>query len=145
MNVPGATHTEVFNCTPAELYQLVTDYEKYPEFLQEVKSCKVIKNDGPKKLVEFKVSVVKTFSYQLLMTENAPFHVSWNFAGGDIFKTSDGSWKLAEQNGKTKAIYSVDATFGIFVPGMIAKTLLSVNLPTMMNAYHKRVKEKYGK
>lgn len=143
--MPGASHTEVFNCTPAELYQLITDYEKYPEFLQEVKGCKVVRADGNKKLVEYKVNVIKTFTYQLSMVENAPHQVTWSFAGGDIFKTSDGSWKLEDMNGKTKATYSVDATFGIFVPGPISKALLSVNLPTMMSAYHKRVKEKYGK
>jgi len=143
--VPGASQTEIFNCTVPEFYQLVSDYEKYPEFLAEVKSCKLLKSEDAKKLVEFKVSVIKNFTYQMWITENAPNLVSWSFAGGDIFKTSEGSWKLEAAEGKTKATYTVDATFGIFVPGPIAKTLLNVNLPTMMSAYHKRVKEKYGK
>lgn len=144
--MPAASHTEVFNCTPNELYKLVSDYEKYPEFLNEVKSCHVLKSENGKKLVEFKVSVIKSFSYQLWMTEKEPAEISWTFASGDIFKTSLGHWKLSDSpGGKTKAEYSVEATFGIFVPGPIAKSLLSVNLPTMMNAYHKRVKEKYGK
>jgi coenzyme Q-binding protein COQ10 len=143
--MPAATHTEVFNCTVSEFYKIVTDYEKYPQFLQEVKECKILKNEGNKKLAEFKVSVIKSFTYQLWMTEQEPNHVSWTFAGGDVFKTSTGSWKLEDQAGKCKALYNVDATFGIFVPGPIAKTLLSVNLPSMMSAYHKRVKELYGK
>lgn len=143
--MPGASHTEVFNCSVPEFFKLVSDYEKYPDFLQEVKSCKVLKSEGGRKLVEYKVSVIKTFSYQLWMSENEPEGVSWTFAGGDIFKTSTGAWKLEDQAGKTKATYSVDATFSLFVPGPVAKTLLSVNLPTMMSAYHKRVKDVYGK
>jgi len=144
--MPSAQHTEVFNCTPAEFYKIVSDYEKYPDFLNEVKSCRVVKTDGAKKLVEYKVSVVKTFSYQLWMNEKPDEKISWEFASGDIFKTSSGSWTLAaEGNGKTKATYAVDATFSMFVPGPIAKTLLTVNLPSMMSAYHKRVKEFYGK
>lgn len=143
--VPSATHTEIFNCSVSEFLTIVSDYESYPEFLQEVKECKIVKTEAGKKLVQYKVNVIKTFTYQLWMMENQPNQVSWTFAGGDIFKTSDGSWKLEEQAGKTKATYTVDATFGIFVPGPIAKTLLTVNLPTMMGAYHKRVKEKYGK
>jgi coenzyme Q-binding protein COQ10 len=113
--------------------------------LQEVKSCRLEKSDGAKKLVEYKVSVVKSFTYKLWMTESEPNAVTWKFAGGDIFKTSDGSWKLEDQGGKCRAIYKVDATFSMFVPGMIAKTLLNVNLPMMMSAYHKRVKDLYGK
>lgn len=143
--MPSASHSEVFNCSVPEFFRIVADYEKYPEFLQEVKSCKIVKGDGPKKLVEYQVSVIKTFSYQLWMTEKEPNEVSWTFAGGDVFKTSIGSWKLEDQAGKCKANYSVDATFGIFVPGPIAKTLLSVNLPSMMSSYHKRVKDLYGK
>lgn len=141
----GASATEVFNCSVPEFYKLITDYEKYPEFLQEVKDCKVLKSDGGRKLVEYKVSVIKTFAYQLWMTEHEPDSVTWTFAGGDIFKTSTGSWKLEDQAGKTKATYTVEATFGIFVPGPVAKTLLNVNLPSMMSAYHKRVKDIYGK
>jgi ribosome-associated toxin RatA of RatAB toxin-antitoxin module len=143
--MPGAEHIEVFNCSVQDFYAIVSDYEKYPDFLQEVKSCKVLKTDGAKKLVEFKVAVIKSFAYQLWMTEKAPNEISWTFASGDIFKTSEGSWRLSDQNGKTKAHYKVDATFSMFVPGPIAKTLLTVNLPMMISSYHKRIKEIYGK
>lgn len=143
--MPGTQHTEVFNCSADEFYKIVTDYEKYPEFLQEVKDCKIAKTDGQRQLVEYKVSVIKTFTYQLWMTHQPSELVSWTFAGGDIFKTNAGSWKIEDQAGKAKVTYTVEATFGVFVPGMIAKTLLSVNLPAMMSAYHKRIKDLYGK
>lgn len=144
--MPAASHTEVFNCTAQEFFKIVTDYEKYPEFLQEVKQCKVLKAEGKEKLVEYTVSVIKSFSYKLSMIEEEPNLVSWTFVGGDVFKTSTGSWKLEDTgDGKCRATYSVEATFGIFVPGPIAKTLLNVNLPSMMAAYHRRVKQIYGK
>ena len=143
--MPSAEQAEVFNCSVEEFYKIVADYEKYPDFLQEVKGCKVLKSDGGRKLVEYKVSVIKSFTYQMWMTETEPSEISWSFAGGDVFKTSTGGWKLSDQSGKCRAVYSVDATFSLFVPGMIAKTLLSVNLPSMMSSYHKRVKDLYGK
>lgn len=139
-----ATHTEVFNCNVEQFFALISDYEKYHEFLAEVKKCTVVKKEGSKKLVEYNVQVVKNFKYQLWMTETAPNSITWEFASGDIFKTSVGSWKLEDQAGKTKATYSVEATFGVFVPGPIANALVSVNLPNMMSAYHKRVKQVYG-
>ena len=144
--MPEANHSEVFNCTRDEFYQIVSDYEKYPQFLQEVKSCKILKTEGDKKLVEYSVSVIKSFKYQLWIKGKPPESVTWEFASGDVFKTSSGSWKLEDMGGeKTKAHYHVEATFSMFVPGPIAKTLLSVNLPAMMAAYHKRVKENYKK
>ncbi|PIS11165.1 MAG: polyketide cyclase [Bdellovibrio sp. CG10_big_fil_rev_8_21_14_0_10_47_8] len=141
----SAQATEVFNCTPAQFYKIVSDYENYPEFLQEVKGCKVLKVEGSRKLVEYTVSVVKSFKYSLWMNEVENQEIKWEFAGGDIFKTSIGYWKLQEEGGKCRATYMVEATFNLFVPGPIAKALVSVNLPNMMSAYHKRVAEVYGR
>lgn len=140
----AASTTEIFPCSNEQFFSIISDYEKYPEFLSEVKSCKVVKTDGNKKLVEFTVSVIKTFSYRMWMTETAPNAISWNLDGGDLFKTSSGSWKLQDMGGKTKADYAVDATFKVFVPGPVAKALVNVNLPNMMKAYQERVKSKYG-
>ena len=139
-----ASTTEVFNYTPEQFYKIIADYEKYHEFLSEVKQCKVLKTEGNRKLVEYSVSVIKSFKYTLWMTENPPTSITWEFASGDMFKTSVGSWKLEAEAGKTRATYTVEATFSMFVPGPIANALVSVNLPNMMSAYHKRVKQVYG-
>ncbi len=140
-----ASTTEVFNCTAEEFYKIISDYEKYHEFLQEVKQCKVLKSEGNRRLVEFNVAVIKAFKYTMWMTETPSTSITWEFAGGDVFKTSVGSWKLEEEAGKCRATYSVEATFSMFVPGPIANALVSVNLPGMMSAYHKRVAQIYRK
>lgn len=141
----SASTTDVYNCTPEQFFNIISDYPKYPDFLQEVKECKVLKTEGNRKLVEYTVSVMKSFKYCLWMTESAPLSIVWEFSSGDLFKTSTGSWKLKEEGGKTRATYSVDATFNLFVPGPIAKALVSVNLPNMVSSYHKRVAELYGR
>lgn len=133
----GAQATEVFNCSKEEFYKIIVDYEKYPEFLSEVKDCKVLETEGGRKKVEYTVNVIKNFKYSLWMSEKDGESVEWDFAGGDLFKASTGSWHLEDQAGKTKATYEVDAEFKMFVPGPVAKTLISVNLPNMMSAYHK--------
>lgn len=137
--------TEVFNCTPDQFFKIISDYEKYHEFLQEVKQCKVLKVEGNRKLIEYNVSLIKAFKYALWMTETPGQGITWEFASGDIFKTSAGSWKLEDEAGKCRATYTVEATFNLFVPGPVAKALVSVNLPGMMSAYHKRVAQIYGK
>jgi ribosome-associated toxin RatA of RatAB toxin-antitoxin module len=144
--MPSANATDVFSCTAQEFYKIVSDYESYPKFLPEVKECKILKTEGSKKLVEYKVSLMKSFKYALWTTENPEsFTVSWVFASGDLFRTMSGSWKIIDEGGKARATYSVDGEFAILVPGPIAKTLLSVNLPTMMSSYQKRVSQIYGR
>ena len=141
----SAQTTEIFNCTVAQFYRIIADYAKYPDFLQEVKGCQVVKSEGNRKLVEFTISLMKNFKYSLWMTETENQSVSWEFAGGDLFKSSNGYWKLEEEGGKCRATYFLDANFTLFVPGPIAKALVNVNLPNMMSSYHKRVGELYGR
>lgn len=140
----AAETSESFACSNEQFFNIISDYEKYPEFLSEVKNCKVIESKGNKRLVEFQVSVVKTFVYRLWITEEKPRRISWTLDSGDIFKTSTGSWDLSEKAGQTEARYAVDATFKIFVPGPVAKALVKTNLPNMMRAYQNRVKKIYG-
>ncbi len=145
-----AKATDVFACTPLEFFAIVTDYPRYPEFLSEVKKCEVVKTEDSRKIVEYTVSIVKEFHYQLSMKEEKAADgkscsVVWEFVSGDLFKSLKGSWKITEEAGKSRAEYAINAEFGLFVPGPIAKALVSVNLPNMMSAYHKRVKDLYGR
>jgi coenzyme Q-binding protein COQ10 len=139
-----ASTTELFNCSTEQFYKIISDYSKYPEFLSEVKSCKVIKEESSRKLVEYQVSVIKSFKYTIWTTEELNKSVSWEFASGDVFKTMKGSWRLQDEAGRCRATYEVEASFGVFVPGPIANALVSVNLPNMMSSYHKRLKQVYG-
>lgn len=140
----AASTTDTFSCSVDQLFSIVSDYEKYPEFISEVKQCKVLETKSDRKLVEFQVSVIKTFTYRLWIREEKPRHIDWTLASGDLFKSSVGSWDLEDVGGKTRAKYAVDATFKIFVPGPVAKALVGVNLPNMMRAYQERVKSQYG-
>lgn len=140
-----AKTTELFSCTPEQFYSIVSDYEKYSEFLSEVKACKVIKTEGSRKLVEYTVNVIKDFKYRLWMTEEPHKRVSWVLESGDLFKVSNGYWLIEDEAGKTRATYFVEAKFNMFVPGPIAKALVNVNLPNMVSSYRKRVQELYGK
>jgi coenzyme Q-binding protein COQ10 len=140
-----AETSDVFNCSVPEFYSIISDYPNYPEFLSEVKRCEVVQEEGNRKLVEYEVSVIKSFTYRLWMTEKEPNEISWEFASGDLFKQSLGHWRLEDEAGKTRATYCVDAKFTVFVPGPVAKALVQVNLPTMISSYHKRVSELYGK
>ena len=141
----SAAATEVFNCDCAGFYKVVTDYENYNKFLSEVKACRIIETKGPRKLVEFEISMIKTFSYSLWMTEDQNRSLIWEFNKGDIFKKMDGSWKLEDEAGRCRATYTIEASVGLWVPGAITKGLIEVNLPNMMSSYHKRIKELYGR
>ncbi len=136
--------TEYFDCTPKDFFKIVSDYESYPDFLPEVKNVKILKEENHRKLVKFSVSLIKSFSYRLWMEENRPHKITWSLDSGDMFKVSNGSWSLALDNNRTRATYFVEVEFKGFVPGPIAKGLVSLNLPNMMSSYNERVKSLSG-
>src|ERR1700722_2873942 len=137
MGQPAASG--IFNATIDKTFKVIADFSSYPQFMPEVKRVSVIETTGEKKLVEWELSIIKTFRYQLWMFEKPNTEVTWKFHTGEIFKENSGSWKLTDLgNGTTKADYDLTAKFGVFVPGMIEKKLISSNLPTMMKQFKER-------
>jgi ribosome-associated toxin RatA of RatAB toxin-antitoxin module len=134
---------EIFNAPMDRVFKVVTDYNSYPTFMSDVKRTSIIESTAEKKLVEFEIQIIKTFRYQLWLMEAPLEEVSWKFHSGELFKENSGGWKLKDLGGgKTEAEYSINAKFGIFVPGMIEKKLIEVNLPSMMAAFKKKIEEK---
>ncbi len=129
-----------FNAPIKTVFQVISDFHKYPEFLPEVKRVSVIDGShADKKLVEMQLQVIKSIRYQIWIYEKPPTEMSWKFHSGEIFKDNSGSWKLKDLgDGKTQVDYEITAKFGLLVPSMIEKTLIEVNLPSMLQAYKKR-------
>jgi coenzyme Q-binding protein COQ10 len=131
--------TETFNAPIKTVFKMLTDYGNYPLITSDIKRVSVI-DDGPeKKLVEFEIQIIKSFRYQVWLYEKPFSELSWRFHSGDLFKENTGSWKLKDLGeNKTQVDYSLSAKFGLFVPGMIEKKLIEVNLPSMMKSYKTR-------
>ena len=141
----SAKKVEIFDFPIEQIYAVISDFEKYSEFLPEVKASKILKDNGNKKTVQLSVSMIKEFTYNIIATLDEPNGLSWVFESGEIFKSNNGSWKLkALSPTQTQVTYEVGAEFKLFVPGAIAKKLIAVNLPQMLATYKKRVAEVYS-
>ena len=68
--------------------------------------------------------------------------VSWKLKEGDLFKKSEGSWKLKKiDDSTTEVTYTLDVEMKLFAPKMIVKKLVNVQVPNTMQAYYERAKE----
>lgn len=138
-----ASLTEIFHAPIRTVYKVLVDYSAYPEIISDIKRVSIIDDSPEKKLVEFELQMIKSFRYQLWLYEKPFSQVSWKFHSGDMFKENTGSWTLKEEGAdKTQVVYEISAKFGLFVPGMIEKKLIEVNLPSMMNSYKLRAEKK---
>ncbi|MBY0413440.1 MAG: SRPBCC family protein [Bdellovibrionales bacterium] len=139
----NATRTEIVDVDINKLYDVITDYAKYPDFVDGVSSTKVLSQNDTNAKVEYSVNMIKSFKYTLATTQVRPTKVSWVLDSGDLFKKNVGEWILKDLgNGKTEVTYSLEVDFKMFAPNSILSALTQKNLPIMMESFFKRAKTK---
>ncbi len=133
-------------------YEVVTDYEAYPEFVPGIKACRVKQGEakaGATRLVEYELDLgIKRVKYTLGHSETKPKKVTWALVQGDMMKVSNGSWELEDLGGKqTRAHYSVEVQ--IAKPPLIPQSVIDkisdemnrVQLPKILAAFKARAEE----
>lgn len=135
-----ATESIEIKASPKKCYDVITDYESYPEFLKETTGVEIKKKSGNTAEVTFSLNLIKRFSYTLKMTGKPPSKIQWSFVEGDIMKSNDGEWILEEvKKGVTLATYTIEVNLGLLVPGAVSKMLIGSNLPNMLKSFKNRI------
>lgn len=135
----GATRTIIINAPVEKVFDVITQYERYPEFLPEVKEIRTANRQGNTVDVHYKVDVVKTIRYSIRVTEERPRRMAWSFIEGEMMKDNKGSWVLEpEGEGKTRATYNVEMALGLLVPKAVVNALVDTSLPKMLDAFKRR-------
>ncbi len=130
---------ELFDFKAEDIFSVIMDFEKYPDFLPEVSDCKIVAEGDDYKDVEMTVNFIKTAKYTIRVFNKENKKVWWELVEGDLFKKNNGVWTLDAIGSQTQVEYSLDVDFKIFVPGMIAKKAVAVSLPAMVKNFKKRV------
>ncbi|RKH11349.1 SRPBCC family protein [Corallococcus praedator] len=135
----GATRTITINAPIEKVFDIITDYDRYAEFLSEVKKVSTSQRQGNTVQVHYEVDVVKTIRYTIKVTEERPKRMSWTFVNGEVMKDNKGSWTLEpDGEGKTRATYNVEMALGMLVPKAIVNGLVDNQLPKMLDAFKRR-------
>lgn len=123
------------------VYEVISDFEAYPDFLRETKNVEILKNSAKSARVQFQIQIIKKIKYTLDIKLSPGKGISWDLVEGDLMKKNKGQWKLNHKNGITKAVYEIDMEFGSLVPKNISNKLIGTNLPSMMRAFRDRAEE----
>jgi coenzyme Q-binding protein COQ10 len=135
----GATRSIVINAPVEKVFDVIIQYEKYGEFLSEVKEVRTSNRQGNEVNVHYKVDVVKTIKYTIRVKEERPTRMSWSFVEGEFMKDNKGHWLLEPAGeGKTKATYTVEMALGALVPKSVVNALVETSLPKMLEAFKRR-------
>lgn len=138
--MPGASRSIVFNAPLEKCFEVISDYERYPDFLPEVKKIRTSNRRGNEVDVHYEAEVVKVIKYTLHLKEEKPTRVSWSFIEGEFMKDNKGGWVLEDGgNGTTKATYSIEVAVGPLVPKTILNALVDSQLPKLLENFKKRI------
>lgn len=125
-------------------FEVVCDYDRYPEFVPTVKKCRVRRSPGSAE-VDYELDLgIKRIAYTLKLVEEPPHRVSWSLVRGDWMKVSNGSWNLQPEGGRTRATYQVEIQvqkpplIPQSVVDRISDELTRVQLPRMLAAFKLR-------
>lgn len=127
------------NAAPARVFDVVTDYARYPDFLPELHGVQVLSHNDGVSLVQFEVRLIVAVRYTLRLVEDRPYDVRWTLSEAKMLLSNTGGWHFSPQaSGGTKVTYELDVTLAGQIPKSVSTRLLGVTLPHMLQRFKER-------
>jgi ribosome-associated toxin RatA of RatAB toxin-antitoxin module len=116
----------IVNGTLERCFAVVTDVERYPDWVPDVKEVSVLERDdlGRARLVSFRAGAFGRSAHYVLAYDysDAPSTLSWTQRDGDITRSLEGSYSFVESaNGATEVLYSLSIDLRVPVPGFVKR------------------------
>ena len=115
--------------SPAELFPIISDFEKYPDMMADVKKVTILeRGEGytvSEWINEIDGRVIKWVEKDLIKPEEN--RIDFEQVKGDL-KTFEGFWQLDEDGGETKVTFNISFEFGIPMLAPLLHPLLSKKL-----------------
>jgi uncharacterized protein YndB with AHSA1/START domain len=123
-----ATQRTVINASPAQVWDVLTDFDGYPTWAHDLKSAEVVARDdeGRARDVAFRAAAMgRSTSYTLRYDyTKAPQVLAWEMVEGDITRKLDGSYELAPVEGegdRTEVTYHLEVELAVPLPGFVKR------------------------
>ena len=122
----GECRTEEIDAPPQACFDVLTDYERLPEWQRAVRAARVLERDdrGRGTVVEYEVDAkVKRVRYRLRQVYDEPHRLGSEYLGGD-FRDFAGEWRFHALDGdRTRAELDLRIDPGLFVPGPVRRAI----------------------
>jgi ribosome-associated toxin RatA of RatAB toxin-antitoxin module len=122
----GECRSAVVDAPPEECFDVLTDYERLPEWQSSVEEVHVLERDdeGRGCVVEYVVDArVRKVRYRLRQVHERPLRLGSEYLGGD-FRDFAGEWRFAAlDGGRTEVELEVRLDPGRLVPGPVRKVI----------------------
>ena len=138
-----ATEHTFINAAPLACWEVVTDFDHYAEWANDIKSVTVLERDddgrGTKVMYRagaFGRSTSYTLSYDY---SDAPNRLAWVQAAGDITARLDGDYQFTESDGGTAVTYNLLVELKVPLPGFVKQRAAARIIGTALRELKSRV------
>jgi ribosome-associated toxin RatA of RatAB toxin-antitoxin module len=118
-----ASESIVVNASPLAVYQVVTDFERYDDWVGDLKRIEVLERDDQDRPleVEFRAAAFgRSTTYTLRYDySRAPEQLSWRQVEGDLTETLDGEYCFEPAGEGTKVTYDLEVELLVPIPAFI--------------------------
>ncbi len=140
-----AKQRTVISATPQECFDVITDFERYPDWASDIKMASIVvyDNDGRGGDVQFRAAAMgrsTTYTLRYYYGSN-PLRVAWRQIEGDITRKIEGEYEFIPTNEgtETEVAYHLAADLAILVPGFVKRRAESRIMRTALEDLRKRV------
>ncbi len=106
------------------VYDTVTSFERYPEWMEEFKEVEVLgrRRDGRADTVRYVISAVGVTMGMTLAYTYGDSRVDWVLVDGDMITVNDGGYEMsANADGTTLLTYELAVETTVPLPGMVRR------------------------
>ena len=124
---------------PAAVWKILTNYERMPEFVPDLKSTKVLSRSGNRIVLEQMgvarfLFLSRSIGLVVQVTEEPISAIDIGLVSGDM-KVYNCRWELLPtESGGTRILYSGKLAPKFYVPGMLGTNLIRADIERMMQA-----------
>ena len=144
--VEFSTRRMLVNASPSDCFDVVVDFEQYPQWVPDIKEARVLRRDdsGAGGLVAFRAAAMgRSVTYTLKYVYGSnPLRVAWRLVEGDQVRHLDGEYELApsaDDEGKTLITYSLAAELAVAVPGFVKRRAESRIMQAALDQLRRRI------
>lgn len=131
---------------PAEVLDVIADFDGYPEWTGQIKKADVLSEDGQGWPLQVQLTldagVIKdtyVLAYTWDVAEDGTGVVSWELVKSSILKSLDGVYRLSGNGTTTDVVYELSVDLSIPVIGMIRRKAEKTIIETALKGLKKRV------
>ena len=143
------TEKIVVAASPAAVYDVAADIERYPEWVGDIKAVSVDERDGlgrPHRVTFRTAAFGRSTKYTLEYDYSAaPEALGWRQVEGDLTTMLDGNYAFAATKGGTEVTYHLEAGLRVPIPGFIKTRAQGRIQATALRELKARVENQQGK